>query len=218
MLKAMPVLAKKQSTCGNSGDFIVNYLPYSKYCIFLYLPLSCPRKIANAERDFGDSANPTVRKRFKPDMTVLNEKIKHLLQERFLPEDAKARVDDLIDAMSLRGWDIESIGFSREDLEKSLIDRGSQETGAKRLESLPISPQQARKTARTRLNDRVNSAAKQLLNELGLTVSGVQLSLAFPGCGAKNNIAMAIILLNREVWGRCFATRRKPQLARGHES
>jgi hypothetical protein len=61
-----------------------------------------------------------------------------------------------------------------------------------------VSPQQARKTARTRLNERVNSAAKQLLNELQLSAAGLQLSLAFGGSGAQN-IATAIILMNREV-------------------
>jgi hypothetical protein len=154
-------------------------------------------EIANSAREFGETEGLTQRKRFAPDMRVIDEKIRRVLQERFLPDEIQARVDDLINAMSLRGWDLESIGLSREDLEKRLAE-GSQATEGKSLEILHVSPQQARKTARTRLNERVNSAAKQLLNELELSPGGVQLSHAFRGSGAQN-IATAIILLNREV-------------------
>jgi hypothetical protein len=130
-------------------------------------------------------------------MNVIDEKIRRVLQERFLPDEIEARVDDLINAMSLRGWDLESIGLSREDLTRRLAE-GNQPAETKALETLHVSPQQARKTARTRLDERVHSAAKQLLNELELSVTGLQLSLAFRGSGARN-IATAIILLNREI-------------------
>ena len=179
-------------------------------------------EIANSARDFGQSDEPAERRRFTPDMTVIDEKIRRVLQERFLPEEVKARVDDLINAMSLRGWDLESIGLSREDLENRLTAE-PQPTEATSLETLHVSPQQIRKTARTRLNERVNSAAKQLLNELGLSVAGVQLSLAFRGSGAQN-IATAIILLNREICeylGVGIAERQElstEQLQRGYQN
>jgi DNA repair protein RadD len=157
-------------------------------------------EIANGAREFGDDDSPTQRKRFAPDMTVLNEKIKHLVQEKFLPEDARALVDDLIATMALRGWDIETIGISREDLEQRLLAARREVTDSKPLATLRVSRQQQRKLTRRRLDERVTSAAKQLLNELNLRVTGMQLPLAYPRIGAANNLAAAIILLNREVY------------------
>lgn len=38
------------------------------------------QEIANSERDFGQTDNPTQRKRFAPDMKVIDEKIRRILQ------------------------------------------------------------------------------------------------------------------------------------------
>jgi hypothetical protein len=37
-------------------------------------------EIANSERDFGQTANPTQRKRFAPDMKVIDEKFRRIPQ------------------------------------------------------------------------------------------------------------------------------------------
>lgn len=141
------------------------------------------------------------RRRFKPEMDVIEEAIVHFVQDHFVPEDAKIVVDDLIQAMQMRGIDFEAFGLSREDLETKLIQSYSQSQSQKRgnLNRLQVSPQEARKTARQRLKERVHSAAKQLLNELQLKIGGFDLPKHFPSTTATANLPAAIILINRAV-------------------
>jgi DNA repair protein RadD len=161
-------------------------------------------EVASGDHDFmleqrGDDAPVPKRKRFKPDMTVLEETITHFVQERFLEEDARLVVDDLVEAINLRGIDFESLGLSRQDLEQKLKDaeKSLRERGP--LHKMAVSPQQARKAARQRLNERVRSAAKQLLNDLDMRPVGRELPMLYPGTGAGANLPAAIILLNRAV-------------------
>jgi len=159
-------------------------------------------ELALGEHEFllnGTSDSVTRRRRFKTDMTVIEEAITHFVQERFLPEDAKLVVDDLISAMNLRGIDFDALGLTREDLEKRLLDVQKVSQKRERLQRLTVSPQEARKAARQRLNERVRSGAKELLNELGLSVGGYELPRMDTSTGAQANLPAAIILLNRAI-------------------
>jgi DNA repair protein RadD len=165
--------------------------------------------LANSKRDFlisesiktGDTpaGEITTRRRFRPEMVVLQETIAHYVKEKFLAEDAKAVIDDVLNAMALRGVDLATLGISREELEERIrtsITEG--ESRGKVLEQ-PVQPQKARLLARQRLDERVRSASKELLNELRCSIGGFELARLFPQTGATNNIAAAIVLLNLEV-------------------
>jgi DNA repair protein RadD len=158
-------------------------------------------EIAFGTKDFeaGPNAEVQPRRRFRPDMQVLEETIKHFVQEHFL-EEAKARVDDLIASIRLRGFDLDTFNITRDELEKKLLEAEPTETKLGEFQSAPVSPQLERQEARTRLSERVNSAAKQLLNALDLTIGGYELPKAFPG-SATNNLTTAIVLLNKAVYG-----------------
>jgi superfamily II DNA or RNA helicase len=157
-------------------------------------------EIANGERSFLEGGTDDhERRRFTPDMQVIEETISHFVQERFLPEDTKAQVDDLIKAMAMRGIDFDQLGLSREDLEKRLLLAQKTAIAKGPLESMAVAPQKARQVARQRLKERVNSASKQLLAELGMKAQGFQLPKLYPGTGTFNNLPAAIVLLNMEV-------------------
>jgi superfamily II DNA or RNA helicase len=161
--------------------------------------------LANSERDFlvpevglGSPSDVGPRRRFKPPMVVLEETIAHYVKDRFLPEDASAVLDDLINALSLRGVSLDELGVTRDELEKRIGETAGREARGKVLEQ-SVQPQRARQQARKRLEERVRSASKQLLNELEMSVVGFDLPKRFPQTGTTNNIAAAIILLNMQV-------------------
>lgn len=159
-------------------------------------------ELALGQHDFYLANTPISsprRRRFMPDMNVLEEAIAHFRQDRFVTADAKLMVDDLIQMMTIRGLDFEALGLSRDDLESKLlhISVDTQERGP--FSKMNVSPQESRKVARIRLDERVRSAAKQLLNDLKLKPGGFELPKKFSKAGATANLPTAIILLNKEV-------------------
>jgi hypothetical protein len=132
-------------------------------------------------------------------MIVIEEVIARYVKERFLPEDVKAIADDVVNAMSLRGLDLRSLGIDREALEERIKAQFSQSQPVGKVIEHPVQPQRARQVAKQRLDERVGSGAKELLNELGLSVVGFDLPRVFPQTAATNNLAAAIVLLNLEV-------------------
>jgi DNA repair protein RadD len=132
-------------------------------------------------------------------MRVLQETIAGFITDLFLPEDAKAVADDVIQAMRLRGLDLVALGVSREQLEERIRNTMSESVSSGSVHEQTVQPQRARQVARKRLDERIRSASKQLLNELQITVIGRDLPMLFPQTGATNNITAAIILLNMQV-------------------
>jgi DNA repair protein RadD len=163
--------------------------------------------LGNADRSFatetqiapGNVSGIQSRQRFQPDMVVLEEVIAHYVNDRFLPEDVSAIADDVINSMSLRGLNLATLGIDRAALEERIRAQfvPGQSTG--KVIEQPVQPQRARQFAKQRLDERVRSGAKQLLNELGLKVGGFDLPRVFPGTATTNNLAAAIVLLNLEV-------------------
>jgi superfamily II DNA or RNA helicase len=165
-------------------------------------------QLATSEKEFalpGEIGKPASaahilpRRYFQPDMVVIEEVIARYVKERFLPEDVRAIADDVINAMSLRGVDLGSLGIDREALEERIKAQFSQTKSTGAVIEHPIQPQRARQVAKQRLDERVGAGGKQLLNELGLSVAGFDLPRLFPQTAAMNNLAAAIILLNLEV-------------------
>lgn len=158
--------------------------------------------LANSEREFEnqndqpDGVEP--RRRFTPSMQVLDEKIEWFVQEHFLElTDAQVMVNDLKRTLELRGFDLDTFGITQEELAKRLLEKSQEARG--RLSDAPVQPQRARQEARRRLDERVRSGAKQLLNELGMTAGGRRLVKLFPQAGANNDLPAAIVLVNTEI-------------------
>jgi hypothetical protein len=100
--------------------------------------------------------------------------------------------------LNLRGIDLETLGVNRESLERRLLEAGTTQKRGKVIRA-PVQPQRQRQEARKRLDERVKSGAKQLLNELGIRIAGYELPRLFP-TGTVNNLAASIVLLNLEVY------------------
>lgn len=152
---------------------------------------------ASETADLPSDVSP--RRRFKPDMIVLQQTIAHYIKEKFLPEDASAVVDDVLNAMALRGVDISTLGISRHELEERIKGSIAESESKGKVLEQPVQPQKARQLARQRLDERIRSASKQFLNELGRSIGGFELPRMFPQTATTNNIAAAIVLLNLEV-------------------
>jgi cytochrome P450 len=132
-------------------------------------------------------------------MQVLNETIEHFVQEHFVEQDASIVVRDLIRTLQLRGIEFEMLGVSREELIQKLISSTAASQSQGKHSRREVQPQRARIEARRRLNERVRSAAKQLLNELGMKPGGRKLAALFREVGADSNLTAAVVLLNTAV-------------------
>jgi len=160
-------------------------------------------ELALGEHEFvnktSTSDEPQTRRRFNPSMNVVEERIVHFVEQGFLPEDAKLVVDDLIEAVKLRGVDLEELGLTRSDLEKKLLDTQDNYRKKGKIQKTDVSPQAARKAARKRLDERTRAGAKQLLNELKIRITGYDLPKLYPSLGTQANLPAAIMLLNKAV-------------------
>jgi DNA repair protein RadD len=158
-------------------------------------------QMANAELEFLnpiDTDETSKRRLFKAPMQVLDEVLERFVEVAFLEADARALVDDVISALEMRGVGFDTLGLSREELEQRLLTQVRREKVGK-VSQKTVQPQRRRQQARARLDERVRSGAKELLNELKLKNGGFQLPKLFPEYGATNNLGAAIILLNRQV-------------------
>ena len=134
-----------------------------------------------------------------PDMVVLEETIAHYIKDRFLAEEVGAIADDVIAAVQLRGLNLTELGITREELERRILATSGSSIAKGIVIEQPVQPQKERQVARQRLNERVNSGAKELLNELSISVPGRDLPRRFPQIRAINNLSAAIVLLNLQV-------------------
>src|SRR5690606_10170288 len=97
-----------------------------------------------------------------------------------------------------RGVGLETLGITRDEIARRIEhEASSQRTGT--LFQTPVQPQRRRQEARQRLNERVRSAASEVLRVLKLSIAGYDLPRVFPDTASKNNIGAAIVLLNREI-------------------
>jgi superfamily II DNA or RNA helicase len=157
-------------------------------------------ELAQSSRSFElqPSNAPEQRRKYRHPMEVLAEVVERFVEVGFVPEMREAIVDDVVHALGLRGIDLETLGLDRKELSRR-IDEARPKERIGQLFSVPVQPQRARQEARRRLNERVQSAASEVLRALAWSIPGYELPRLFPGTGSRNNIAAAIVLLNREV-------------------
>lgn len=157
------------------------------------------QQLADATREFEVSTpDRTGPRRYQQPMEVLEEVVERFVEVGFLQVERDAIVSDVVHALALRGIDLATLGINREELGQRLErERQSQRVGT--LLPTPVQPQRRRQEARRRLNERVRSAATEVLKATGLSLPGVDLPLLFPSTGSKNNVGAANVLLNLEI-------------------
>lgn len=139
------------------------------------------------------------RRYYQPEMEVLEETIEHLVENRLIPKDTEALTSEVVKLLESKGLDLAGLGLSRDLIAEQLELRRGDAGKVEAPSPMTVQPQKARQQARRRLNERVRSAGKQLLNHLRVPVKGKELLGLFPDTKASSNLALAIILLNREV-------------------
>ncbi len=140
----------------------------------------------------------TSPRRYRPEMEVLEEVVERFVEVGFLAQERAALVDDVVQALALRGLDLDVLGMTREELESKIDEEAaSQRTGV--VFPTPVQPQRRRQEARRRLNERVRSAASEIIRALKLSPAGFDLPRVFPGTSSSNNVGAANVLLNRAI-------------------
>lgn len=157
------------------------------------------QELVDATREFEvSSSDPASPRRYRPPMEVLGEVVERFVEVGFLAEERSALIDDVVHTLALRGIDLETLGISREDLARRIQEEAiSQRTGM--LFPTPVQPQRRRQEARRRLNERVRSAASEVLKVTRLSITGYDLPRLIPDTASTNNVGAANVLLNREI-------------------
>lgn len=131
--------------------------------------------------------------KIRPDMVVQNEVLDSLIEEDFLDSDDELILDEL-------RRNAEAMGLDAEALVKAAkaSKRPSKRTVAA-PEPFPVNPQRQRQEAQKRLNERIKTTARVLLNRLGLNPGDSDISSQLlPGLSGVNFVA-AVRLLNQRV-------------------
>ncbi len=135
-------------------------------------------------------------RRFDNGMLVNNEILASFMDQTYLDPTDDRVLDEFLDkevAPGLRLRDVTTI----EQLRAGLLAQQAARP-ADVPTPIPVSPQRRRKSARTRLNQRVGSVANRVLDELGLPRAGRQLATTVRG-PMQANIQVVTRLLNKAV-------------------
>lgn len=137
------------------------------------------------------------RRRLRPDFEVTREIVNRFLSDPFLDPTDDAYIDHAIAALREQGVDLETLGLTREDLQRRLIS-ARQQREAPEPARLPVQPQAHRQMLRRRLDEQIRSASGRVCEVLGHRPNGRRIA-ALGGTGAQNNLGAVIVLMNRAV-------------------
>ena len=128
-----------------------------------------------------------------PDMVVHNEVIDSLIEEDFLDADDELVFEELRRNAEAMGLDAEAVvaaaRASKRDSTRSVAAP----------EPFTVSPQRERQEAQKRLNERIKTTARVLLNRVGLTPGGNDISSKLLTNMTGPNFVIAIQILNQRV-------------------
>jgi DNA repair protein RadD len=137
------------------------------------------------------------RRQLRPELEVTREIIDRFVSDPFLDPADDAYIDHAIAALREQGVDLETLGLTREDLQRRLV-----QARADRLvpepTRLPVQPQAHRQMLRRRLDEQIRSASGRVCEVLGHRPKGRRIA-ALGGTGAQNNLGAVIVLMNRAV-------------------
>lgn len=154
---------------------------------------------SNPQEDFPMFGNgPRNGRRFDTNMLVHTELLGDFLRQSFLDPNDERVIDRILET-KIPGVGLPlSTLMSREQV-KEMLSKAQQNLMDGNPESIPVSPQKRRQTARKRLEERTKSVALRILNDLALPVQGWHIGKTFFEARAQNNLIGTICLMHRDV-------------------
>jgi DNA repair protein RadD len=140
---------------------------------------------------------PGERRRLRPELEVTREILDRFVSDPFLDPADDAYIDHAIAALRDQGVDLETLGLTREDLQRRLLQARNDRQGPEPTR-LPVQPQAHRKMLRRRLDEQIRSASGRICEALGHRPNGRRIA-ALGGTGAQNNLGAVIVMMNRAV-------------------
>ena len=130
-------------------------------------------------------------------MMVENEIVSHFIGQSFLNPDDD-RVLDQILSQKIAGTPFK-VGDLKSKEEWREMLRAHLRNLEQKPQSIPVSPQGRRQTARTRLRERSNSVVARILKDLGWSFAGREVGRAIPEMRRFNNRTAVTRLLNKAI-------------------
>ena len=140
--------------------------------------------------------------KIRPDMVVHNEVLDSLIEEDFLDADDELVFEELRRNAEAMGLDADAIVTAAK-----ASKRASTRTVAA-PEPFPVSPQRERQEAQKRLNERIKTTARVLLNRIDVALGGSDISSNLLTNMSGANFVVAIQLFNRRVNSSVSTARR----------
>ena len=132
--------------------------------------------------------------KIRPDMVVQNEVLDSLIEEDFLDADDELVFEELRRTAEAMGLDAEAVVVAAKKASK----RASTRIVAA-PEPFAVSPQRERQEAQKRLNERIKTTARVLLNRVDLTPGGSDISSKLLTNMTGPNFVVAIQIFNQHV-------------------
>jgi superfamily II DNA or RNA helicase len=153
-----------------------------------------------SEQEPPEPSDRGQRRPLTADMIVHQEVIERFIQQPFLDPDDDTVIDNALTVLREQGLDPEALGLSRDELRRRILNARAQ---AAEIEptSIPVQPQRHRQAVRARLREQTQTLAKRVLEAVDQRPGG-QAVVHRTATGAANNLAAAIVLLNREINAR----------------
>ena len=133
----------------------------------------------------GENSGPRAR-RFDGGMLVDSEILTRFVEQTYLDPSDDRVLDEMLDKDIAPGLKLGDL-VSRDQLRERLL---AQQAAAEVQvpQSIPVSPQRARQSAKTRVNERTKSVANRVLADLKLPPRGHQLMVVSPGPRQHNSV------------------------------
>ena len=149
-------------------------------------------------------AEGRTRMRIRPDMVVHDEVLDSLIEEDFVDADDELLLEELRRQAESMGLDADAVVAAAKASKRDPVRRIVPAPGP-----FPVNPQRERQEARKRLNERIKSVARVLLNRLGLAPAGMELSGQLLANVTGANFVVATRILNRRVNSAISSARRQ---------
>lgn len=140
--------------------------------------------------------------KIRPDMVVHNEVLDSLIEEDFLDADDELVFEELRRNAEAMGLDADAVVTAAK-----ASKRASTRT-VDAPEPFPVSPQRERQEAQKRLNERIKTTARVLLNRIDVTPGGSDISSNLLTNMSGPNFVVAIQLFNQRVNSSVSSARR----------
>lgn len=135
----------------------------------------------------------SARMKIRPDMVVHNELLDSLIEEDFLDADDELILEELRRNAEAMGLDADAV------VEAAKASKRPSKRSVEAPEPFAVNPQRERQEAQRRLNERIKTTARVLLNRVDLTPGGSEVSMQLlPNLTGVNFVA-CLQLLNQKV-------------------